>query len=61
MSLEEAARSVRGAWLDSLRYNFYEVHLLSLANGEAVLRFITQIGPSAFFVTGDVRIHAANG
>jgi len=59
VSLEEAAHAVRQAWLGPLRYNFHEAHHLSMSDSEAVLCFITQIGPSEFYVTGEVTVRQA--
>ena len=60
-SVAEAAEAVRAAWLNSLRYNFHEAHHLAVSEDGAVLRLITQIGPSEFYVTGQVTISATSG
>jgi hypothetical protein len=57
-SLEEAADEVRQAWVGPLRYNFYEAHDLTLSAETAVLRFVTQIGPGEFYVTGEVTVRS---
>ena len=60
VSLRDAAEAVREAWLGPLRYHFHEAHHLSVSETQAVLRFITQIGPSDFYVTGQVTVRGAN-
>ena len=55
-SLGEAAEAVRQTWLTRLRYNFFEAHHLVVRDDQAVLRFITQIGPAGLYVTGQVGI-----
>ena len=59
-SIAEAAEAVGQAWREHLRYRFHEAHHLSLSNDEALFRFITQVGPARFYVTGQVTIRPAS-
>jgi hypothetical protein len=57
VALPEAAQAVRRAWLGPLRYDFHEAHHVTVSDNQAVLRFITQMGPADLFVTGQVTVH----
>jgi hypothetical protein len=61
VSVQEASRAVRAAWVEDLRYAEFEAHHLALTENVAVLRFVTQMGPGGLYVTGEVRIRASEG
>jgi hypothetical protein len=61
VSLRTAAQAVRRASLGPLRYEFHEAHGLTVSNDQAVLRFVTQMGPGELFVTGQVTIRGGEG
>jgi hypothetical protein len=54
--LGRAAEAVRVLWLSNLRFSYFEAHHVQVADDEATLDFITQIGPHRLYVTGQVRI-----
>lgn len=59
VTLSDAGEAIRDVWLTMLRYSFFEAHCLRVEKKEAVLEFVTQIGPGAFFVTGRVEVAPA--
>jgi hypothetical protein len=61
VSLDAAAAAVRDMWRSTLRYKYLEGHELRVGDDEAMLDFITQIGPHSLYVTGQVRILPSDG
>lgn len=57
-SVEQAADAVRQTWQEHLGYSFQKAHHLQVSGAEGLLRFVTQIGPAGFYVTGQVVVRA---
>jgi len=57
--LGHGAEAVRVLWLSNLRFSYLEAHHLQVADVDATLDFITQIGPHRAYLTGQVRISPA--
>jgi hypothetical protein len=50
------AAKVEWAWLEHLRYRFFESHTVRLSGSTVILEFVTQIGASDFYVTGKIEV-----
>jgi hypothetical protein len=51
---EQVAAELERIWLERLRYGYREAHELTIEPRAVTLRFITQIDPGAFYVTGSL-------
>lgn len=60
-TLAHALDGLREVWLTDLAYPYLEAHELTVSQDFAVLQFVTQIGPTDFYVTGRIDVSPPEG
>jgi hypothetical protein len=56
VSLETAVAAVRRAWLESLRYSYFEAHCVERNRLRATVHMLTQMGPDGLWVTASLDV-----
>jgi hypothetical protein len=53
------AAKLEWAWLEHLRYKFFESHTVRLSGSTVIVEFVTQISASGFYVRGKVEVETS--